>query len=119
VSLDLDIKREKNDDKIILRLYGRIDGATAPRLASELNLDIDKGHTHILIDFSEVDYLSSAGLRVLLAATKKHKALYPEQSNGRLALFSLKEHIRGIVHDAGFDRAFRLCEGEKDALLIQ
>lgn len=128
MSLDLDITREKHDQKIILRLSGRIDGATAPRLADELNKDIAHHHNHILLDFSDVDYLSSAGLRVLLAATKKIKErpdheprkVHPdEKDKGHLIMFSMKEHVRGIVHDAGFDRAFRICEGEKDALQIQ
>ena len=119
MSNELEIEIEEIDRKIILRLDGRLDRSTAPRLETELNLHIDKGQTPILLDFTRVDYLSSAGLRVLLAATKKHRAKHPDQAGGHLIIFSLNDDIKKIVHDAGFDRAFRLCDGEKEALQVQ
>lgn len=62
---------EKNvcEDVLVLRLIGRLDTTTAPQLEAELKKSIS-GVKKLVFDFMELEYLSSAGLRVLLAAQK-------------------------------------------------
>lgn len=110
---ELHIELEEIDRKIVLRLDGRLDKSTAPRLEKELDQRIQENHSHLLLDFLQVGYLSSAGLRILLAATKKQHA-----KQAHLILFNLNEPLTKIIHDAGFDKVFRLCKTEKDALQI-
>ena len=115
---ELKIKVDEIDRKIILRLDGILDRSTAPRLETELTQYIDRGHAYILLDFTQVDYLSSAGLRVLLSATKKQHAKLIGQKAGHLIIFSLNDEMKEIIHQAGFDKVFRLCDGEKEALQV-
>ena len=78
-------------------LSGRLDASQAGRLKSTLN-DIDESCT---LDFKELEYISSAGLSVLLAT---HRRL-DEKGHG-LKLINLNEHIRNIFQIAGFDLVF-------------
>ncbi len=111
MTLGLHISLEEIDQKIILRLEGRIDAATSSILEKKIQTLIDEKRVHLLLDFSDVDYLSSAGMRVLLAALKKIKA-----KHGVFALFSLSDDVNEIVRLAGFDKILHLFPNEKEAL---
>lgn len=109
----LHIQLEEVDRKVILRIDGRIDAASAPVLERRLMQLVDEDHQHLLLDFTRVDYLSSAGMRVLLAITKKLRA-----KKGNLLIFSLGEDVLEIVRMAGFDKILHVCANEKEALLF-
>jgi len=72
---------------------------------------IEERRIYLLLDFTNVDYLSSAGMRVLLASLKKIKAL-----KGVFLLFSVNEDVDDIIHLAGFDKILPIFSDEKDAL---
>ena len=74
MGVGLKIDMEEISQRIILRLDGRIDAASSMILERKLNKLIDENHLHLLLDFTRVDYLSSAGMRVLLSSLKKVKA---------------------------------------------
>ena len=63
----MEIRKEKKDSALSLAIEGRIDTTTAPQLETELKADLD-GVTELRLDFGRVEYISSAGLRVLLSA---------------------------------------------------
>lgn len=63
------IDKSQNGAELIITLSGRLDTTTAPQLESELKASLD-GVESLILDFAELAYLSSAGLRVLLAAQK-------------------------------------------------
>ena len=65
----LNIKKTKEDNKLAVAVEGRLDTATAPELEAALKEDID-GVKELVIDLTNLEYISSAGLRVLLAAQK-------------------------------------------------
>ena len=65
----MDIIKTKNDSKLNVALTGRLDTTTAPALEAELNASFD-GLEVLTLDFAKLEYISSAGLRVLLAAQK-------------------------------------------------
>lgn len=73
----MEIRKEKKDSALSLAIEGRIDTTTAPQLETELKADLD-GVTELRLDFGQVEYISSAGLRVLLSAQK----LMNRQANG-------------------------------------
>ena len=114
MAIGLQIALEEIEGKIILRIDGRIDASTSLVLERKLNQLIEEHHTYLLLDFHRVDYLSSAGMRVLLAETKKMKS-----KNGDLVLFSLNEEVASTVRMAGFDKILHICPNEKDALAIR
>ena len=65
----LNIKKTKEDNKLAVAVEGRLDTTTAPELEAALKEDID-GVKELVIDLTNLEYISSAGLRVLLAAQK-------------------------------------------------
>ena len=65
----MDIIKTKNDSKLNVALTGRLDTTTAPALEAELNASFD-GLEVLTLDFAKLEYISAAGLRVLLAAQK-------------------------------------------------
>lgn len=114
MAIGLQIELEEIDRKIVLRIDGRIDASTSPVLERKINQLVEESHSRLLLDFSRVDYLSSAGMRVLLAATKKMKA-----KKGDLILFSLQDEVSTTVRMAGFDKILHICSSEKDALHVK
>jgi anti-sigma B factor antagonist/stage II sporulation protein AA (anti-sigma F factor antagonist) len=72
---------------------------------------IDEKYLHLLLDFTQVDYLSSAGMRVLLQVSKKLK-----EKKGFLLVFSASDDVAEIIRMAGFDKVLHLTSTEKDAL---
>lgn len=111
MTLGLHISVEEIEQKIILRLDGRMDAATSSILEKKIQTFLDQNLVHLLLDFTDVDYLSSAGMRVLLAAFKKVKA-----KHGVFALFSLSDDVSEIVRLAGFDKILPIFPNEKEAL---
>jgi anti-sigma B factor antagonist/stage II sporulation protein AA (anti-sigma F factor antagonist) len=110
MSGDLEIEVEEIDDKIILHLDGRLDAATTPVLEKRIH-SLITSHRWILIDFLSVDYLSSAGLRLLLANAKKLK-----ERNGALILFSITENVMEVIKLAGFEKILMIFDTEEEAL---
>lgn len=111
MGIGLHIGLEGVDQVIILRLEGRIDAATAPILDRKISSLIDEKHNQLALDFSQVDYLSSAGMRVLLAMSKK---MHLKQ--GVFVLFSVSTEVEEVLKMAGFDRILRIFPTEKEAL---
>ena len=91
----MDIKKTKNDTTLTLAIQGRIDTTTAPQLEVELRSDID-GVTELYLDFTGVEYISSAGLRVMLSAQK----LMSRQ--GKMVLSHVNESVMEVFEVTGF-----------------
>ena len=107
----LNIECESKGQKTVLRLRGRIDAATSGILEKEIQDNLNKKNYRLTLDFFEVDYLSSAGMRVLLSAAKKIKA-----QNGSFSLFGINEEVMEIIKMAGFDKILRIFSTEKEAI---
>ncbi|OGN55234.1 MAG: anti-anti-sigma factor [Chlamydiae bacterium RIFCSPHIGHO2_12_FULL_44_59] len=114
MGVGLRIELEEVEQRVILRIDGRIDAASAPILDRKINSLIDEQHTHLILDFTRTDYLSSAGMRVLLSAIKKLK---PQK--GGVVLFGASEEVLEVIRMAGFDKIFRIYSSEKEALQHQ
>lgn len=82
-----------------LRPKGRIDSATGPVFEKEVLQQIDEGQRRVLLDFTDLVYISSAGLRIILLAAKRMKSV-----GGRLALCSLNPQIAEVFEISGFSR---------------
>ncbi len=65
----MNIVKSSTDNTLNIAIEGRLDTTTAPKLEAELKQSIS-GISHLILDFEKLEYLSSAGLRVLLAAQK-------------------------------------------------
>lgn len=110
MSVSLNVVEEAKDTHTILRLEGRLDASSAPILEGKLGEHI-KENGKLLVDFSKVDYLSSAGMRLLLSATKKMKAV-----TGKLIFFSINDEVMEIIRMAGFERILSISSNEMEAV---
>jgi anti-sigma B factor antagonist len=91
--MTIEIKR--NADETILKLVGRLDTITAPALDKTINEDIADAK-NLILDLKELEYISSAGLRVLLSAQKKYGKL------GYLKVINVCEEILSVFEMTGF-----------------
>ncbi len=101
----MNIKTTVNQKFIKVVPDGRIDSVTSGELQKELDSITRKGNREILIDFSEVTYISSAGLRVFL---KVHGSL--KQAGGNLMLTALPAHVMDVFKMGGFLKFFNIIE---------
>ena len=109
----LQIHEERKDDVLVLAPSGRIDAVTSDDLERRLLALVAARGARLVIDLAEVEYISSAGLRVLLRLAKKAK----EQS-GRVVLSSLGPAVRQVFELAGFLTLFEV-EASRDAALAR
>ena len=89
------ISKERNENALALALEGRLDTMTAPELEKELKDSLD-GVSELTLDFAGLDYISSAGLRVLLAAQKVMN------KQGSMKVTNVNETIMEIFEVTGF-----------------
>ena len=105
------IHEDQKDDILIFRLSGRLDAMTAPVVEEHVKKAIDNAPKKLAFDCAKVEYLSSAGLRVLLSTSKKMQA-----QGGKFIAFSLAPSVKSIVEMAGFDKVIMLVDTEQEAL---
>lgn len=91
----LNIQKQINGNEAIVFLEGRLDTTTAPELESDLKSFIDS-ITSLIFDFEKLEYISSAGLRVLLTAQKVMT------KQGSMKLIHVKEDVNEIFEVTGF-----------------
>lgn len=107
----VNIKEEPKGDILILRMNGRLDAVSSPTAERQVFDYINNGQHKLLFDFSGVDYLSSAGMRMLLSVTKKLKSL-----SGKLVLCSVTTNVMDVLKMSGFDHVLELSKTEEDGL---
>ena len=89
------IKKTRNGSALTVEITGRLDTVTAPGLEQELSAEIPST-TDLILDLAGLEYISSAGLRVLLSAQKKMG------KNGTMAVKNINETIAEIFEVTGF-----------------
>ena len=99
-----------NDVKV-LAFQGSLDTQTAPNAELQLTRMVEEGDTKILVNLEKLDYISSAGLRVLLATAKKLKT-----TGGELRICSLNELVTEVFDISGFDMILPISASESEAL---
>lgn len=89
------INKNQNGTALTIALEGRLDTTTAPQLEQELKTSLD-GITDLTLDFTKLDYISSAGLRVLLSA---HKTM---AGKGAMKVTHVNEVVQEVFEVTGF-----------------
>ena len=92
----MEIIKTVNEDVTDIALAGRLDTTTAPDLEKELKELFEKGTSQLSLDFEQLDYISSAGLRVLLFAQKSLS------ENGKMTIRNVKPEIMEVFDITGF-----------------
>jgi anti-anti-sigma factor len=90
---------------LVLKPSRRIDSANARAFEEDAYLLVDKGPVKVIIDSTDLDYISSAGLRVILTTAKKAKA-----AGGGLTIACAKINVREVLTVSGFDAIFGMHE---------
>jgi anti-anti-sigma factor len=107
----MEITTKTQDGATVLALTGRVDTTTAADLELAINQQIELGNRKILINFSGVTYISSGGLRVLLATAKKLRT-----EEDRYALCCLCAEVHKVLKLAGFTTIFSIYTSEGEAI---
>ncbi len=108
--MTLNFTMEEKEENIIVHLDGRLDAISTPTLDHKLTDLIRQKRKKILLDFDKVDYLSSAGMRLLLSATKQLK-----NQEGKLSSYGMSEDVLEIIRMAGFERILNIYSNEDEA----
>lgn len=109
----MQIAEARQDGIAILAPAGRIDSTTAPALEQRLTALVASGERRIIVDFSGVEYISSAGLRVLLLLARRVR-----DADARLGLCGMGTAVRQVFQLAGFLPLF-VIHDTRDAAIEQ
>ena len=107
----MEFAQERAGEVVIVRMVGRLDSRAAPPAEENFGRVLGSGAPRLAVDLSHIDYISSAGLRVLLVVAKK-----VQQAKGKVVLFGLVPNVREVFSISGFDRIFAI-EADADAAL--
>jgi anti-sigma B factor antagonist len=99
----MEIRDKKEGEVVILEPVGRIDTNTASEFESKIVEVMDNGASRFVVDLKEIDYISSAGLRVFLMAIKKLKSM-----DGSFIICSMSDHIKEVFDISGFTPIFTI-----------
>ena len=95
----------------VLAFEGSLDTQTSPDAQAQMTQQIEGGDRKILVNLEKLHYISSVGLRTLLAAAKQLKT-----ADGELRVCDLNEVVKEVFDISGFSTIFKIFENETEAL---
>ena len=98
----MEVKFNKQDTTLTVVISGNIDTVTAPELDSQLQENLS-GIKDLVLDFAAVDYISSAGLRVILMTNQ-----LMEDVDGNMTVKNVNDDVRDVFEMTGFDSLLNL-----------
>jgi len=107
----MNIKEVKTEKATVLILEGRLDSTTSGVLEKRILALTGAGEKNFVVDFTSMDYISSAGLRVLLMAAKILKKV-----GGKVVLSALCANVKEVFDIAGFTSIFTICATQEEAI---
>ncbi len=107
----MEIQTRKDKAAVVVSIEGRMDAVTAPEFEKKVIDLISKGEKTFVVNFVELEYISSAGLRSILALAKKLK----EQA-GKILLTGVRGSVEEVFKISGFSSMFKMFDSEESAL---
>ncbi len=98
----MEVKFNKQDSTLTVAISGNIDTVTAPELDTKLQENLS-GIKDLILDFAAVDYISSAGLRIILMANQQL-----EDADGTMTIKNANDDVRDVFEMTGFDSLLNL-----------
>jgi anti-anti-sigma factor len=95
----------------VISITGRLDAVSAPELEGRIGEWMEQNGTALVMDLERLDYISSAGLRIVLATAKKMKA-----RNGKFCLAGLRGGVKEVFEISGFGSIIPVFENRQAAL---
>ena len=105
------INAERANGIVIAKADGRIDSSNSREFHSDLEAVIAKSDTALVLNFEDVSYISSAGMRVILLAAKNL-----QKSGMRFILCSMNDSVREVFTISGFDKIIPIHNSQAEAL---
>lgn len=105
----MEIGEQREDGILVLRPVGRLNNDSSPDFQARLLAWVDSNDA-VVIDFASVEYISSAGLRALMMASRRAKA-----RGGRLAVAELSPLVKEVFTISRFDQVVRVFDNTADA----
>jgi anti-anti-sigma factor len=107
----MEITKREHGDAWIIAIAGNLDSVTSPKAQKELEAILSSGGRKLAVDFSSLDYISSAGLRVLLGVAKQLGA-----KGGALRTYGLNQTVKEVFDISGFSAILPVYPSEAEAL---
>lgn len=107
----MEVGLTKIEEVSVLTIKGRIDASSASKLENTCNKLLAQKETKVLIDGTSIDFISSAGLRVLLKLAKEVK-----KYSGNLAVAHINDHVQQIFKISGFNELFPIYDNVVEGL---
>lgn len=107
----MDLTTTKVDSVTVIAVTGEVDAATAPFLEQEIHAQQQREVHHLIVDLTQVTYVSSACLRVLLGGLK-----FSRRAGGDLRLAGLQPAVREVFDMAGFSNLFQIHPDRQTAI---
>jgi stage II sporulation protein AA (anti-sigma F factor antagonist) len=108
----MEMQTKKEANATVVAISGRMDAVTAPEYEKCINALVTEGESSFVIDFTSLDYISSAGLRALLATAKKLKV-----SSGQIHFACLTGTVKEVFDISGFASIFKMHDSVSAALV--
>ncbi|MFN8609199.1 MAG: STAS domain-containing protein [Vulcanimicrobiota bacterium] len=100
----MDVRQGENNGHLVLFLEGRLDANSSAAFQELLLAEVEKRpNSRLIIDLTALNYLSSAGLRVLLVAAKSSKKI-----GSQVRLAGMRPHVEEVFTISGFDALFQI-----------
>jgi anti-sigma B factor antagonist len=103
IQVDLSISRTDHGERTVMRLAGEIDVYTAPLVREKLDEQIRKGRNDLVLDLTDVSFLDSTGLGVLVGRLK-----HARTTGGSLCLFGADDRVLRVFSITGLDKVFEI-----------
>lgn len=104
--MELEVTTQQLKRCDVIKVAGRIDGRSAPRLAEAFNALIDDGRFRIVLDMGGVEFLSSAGLHAMIDAQKTCK----RWNRGEVILATVPQQVYEVLDMVGFVNLFKIFD---------
>lgn len=111
MSKKLKIETELKDDLTIIKIDGYLDAHTAPSLENKIEEIINSNNFRIIVNFSNLEYISSAGLGVFMSQIENLR-----NNNGDLKLTAMKSKVYSVFDLLGFPMLFNITKTQDEAI---
>jgi anti-anti-sigma factor len=108
----MEFQEERIDDTYVVTAKGRLDASASSAFGEWIGRLIGTANPKLLIDFTDVDLVTSAGLRIILILEKKTKA-----AGGTLALCGMHDYVREVFDISGLTPILRIYAGRSDGIV--
>ncbi|MEZ5314808.1 MAG: STAS domain-containing protein [Chlamydiales bacterium] len=107
----MEITEKKENNAMIFVLKGRLDSSASEEVEKKILQSIEMGTKNVILDFSALSYISSAGIRLLVHCHKKI-----EKQNRRILLVALPKAIENVLYITGFLSYFKVYDHQDQAI---